>query len=243
MRKPPKCFDTSRHYGGNHVLFHNNSTSKLFPQLAALSQEQLSTMFNMPLIDREEEKLKELEFGEPHQERISNFRSQAAPSPFFTGAEGSSMKQQTAGGTGGGAKFIPINPTQAKADIAASDESVLVGTYYDKIISDKKAHATAMLLRDTVSTKSFISSGSALEASERIQSKDFLLAVDSDIARQVRELTQNRIKVNREILEEKSRSNRGQKVPGRPRADSPPKAPRPTAHHTAPAIKLPSQLK
>jgi hypothetical protein len=235
IRKPPKCYDESRHYGGNHVLFHNNSTSKLFPQLAAIPQSQLATMFNMPMIDKEEEKLKELEYCEPHQDRRINFRSQATPSPFFGSSSGknqpgaagsSSQRTGTANSSSNRGVFVPVNPSKAKDEIAVTRESVLVGTYYDQVLAQKRDAEAAAAARERVSSRSFTSASSALQASERIQTREYLLAVDTDVARQVRELTQHRIKVNREILEERARSAKNsssQRAPGRPRADSPPK--------------------
>ena len=246
LRKPPKCYDESRHYGGNHVLFHNGSTSKRFPQLAAIPQTQLASMFNVPMIDKEEEKLKELEYCEPHQDPRINFRSSAPPtgsaSPYFGGSasvkstspnsnsphQSQQQRLGTATSSGSRTPFVPVNPSRAKDEIAVTRESVLVGTYYDQILAEKKIAQDDALARERISTKAFTSTGNSLKAAENIQGKDYLQAVDSDIAKQVRELTHHRIKVNREIMEEKARSQRvkGRSAPRTLRADSPPANPR-----------------
>lgn len=200
---------------GDHVLFQNTSTAKRFPFLATVPQHELSTMFNVPPVDREAEKLKELQYSEPYMDPRVSFRElSSSNTPSHTherAAGGGAIGGDSTGGGGGGPDgssaanmvrpaFTPTNAATAKKSILGTHESVFVGTYQDRYLHDQKSFAAASAL--LVSSRPFSRGGSSLAASELLANTYYLNAMDSEVAQQVREMTKHRIKVNRAIFQD-----------------------------------------
>jgi hypothetical protein len=104
-RRPPKdyrCKDEF-HAMGDHALFQNTSTAKRFPFLATVPQHELSLMFNVPPVDREQEKLNELQYSEPYVDPKISFRdlsSSNAPSSLVASKAGGGLGTSSSGGPG-----------------------------------------------------------------------------------------------------------------------------------------------
>ena len=106
-RPPHRNFDVTRHQMGDHVLFHNASTAKRFPLLAAVPQTELAEMFNVPMVDRAREKDEELMYFEPHQEKVFSFRESKLAD--------------------GKPPFVPTNASTAKKSIGLEPEAIYTG--------------------------------------------------------------------------------------------------------------------
>lgn len=178
-RKPPRSISTDVHCMGDHVLFHHARTSKRFPFLSSVPQSELANLFHVAPVDREAEKMEELRYSEPYVDPNVVFRERAV----------------------GKKPFVPTNPRKAKDSIVGTVDSVHVGTYYDHWLAEQESSAKAK--GAIICTMPFSRGGSALAASEAIQNRCYLNAVDTEIAAQVREMTRHRIKVNRELLAER----------------------------------------
>ncbi|CUG16922.1 Hypothetical protein, putative [Bodo saltans] len=215
---------------GDHALFQNTSTAKRFPFLATVPQHELSAMFNVPAVDREQEKLNELQYSEPYVDPKISFRelsSSNAPSSSSAAKANRGLGASSGGGgeggdynsangdsnsnNGGGTlqrdqlassrpAFIPSNASHAKQAVLGTQESVFVGTYQDEYLHTQKSFAASQSL--VVSHRPFSRGRSNLAAAELIGNKYYLNAMDSEVAQQVREMTKHRIKENRAILQE-----------------------------------------
>lgn len=251
---------------GDHALFQNTSTAKRFPFLATVPQHELSVMFNVPPVDRELEKLNELQYSEPYSDPKISFRelsSSNAPSAALAnkssgGAGGGTLATSSSGGadeyassngsgamahhrsTGGDAPgttrpaFIPANASSAKKAVLGTSESVFVGTYKDEYLHTQKSFAASQSL--VINHRPFSRGGSSLAAGELISNQYYLNATDSDVARQVREMTKHRVKENRAMLQEQQeemlRRNRGQSRGSDRRLPALPPGPRPMTGST-----------
>lgn len=74
-----KRYNPDYHQMGDHTLFHNGATARMFPALGKMSTQQLSELFGVPEVDREAERLAEIRFSEQYNGRRASFRSFDAP--------------------------------------------------------------------------------------------------------------------------------------------------------------------
>lgn len=178
-RRPPSELDPSAHVMGQHVLFHNASTSKRFPFLASVPQNDLANMFRVPLVDREEEKRHEMRFSEPYLDQRIQFREAARDKK----------------------PFVPTNAAAAKETLVGTKESVYVGTYRDAELSEKRYLEESQ--KGIISqTPMFFGATSGLAAGEAIHNRYFLNAgvMNEKAAERVREMSKHRISMNRQLL-------------------------------------------
>lgn len=67
------------HQMGDHTLFHNGSTARMFPALSRLKPAELGEMFGVPPADKEAERYEEVMFSEPYAPVPLRFRPVDAP--------------------------------------------------------------------------------------------------------------------------------------------------------------------
>eukprot|EP00744_Colponema_vietnamica_P020735 GILI01029511.1.p1 GENE.GILI01029511.1~~GILI01029511.1.p1 ORF type:complete len:287 (+),score=59.89 GILI01029511.1:64-924(+) len=72
-------YNPDYHQMGDHTLFHNGATARMFPALGKMSNQQLSEMFAVPEVDRTSERLAEVRFAEQYNDRRMSFRTYDAP--------------------------------------------------------------------------------------------------------------------------------------------------------------------
>lgn len=66
---------------GDHPLFHNGSTAKLFPAISALSPDRISAMYGVPPVDRRIELEQETLYHEPATVIAANYAFREVSSP------------------------------------------------------------------------------------------------------------------------------------------------------------------
>lgn len=209
-RHPPRKYNQDVHYMGDHPLFHNAATAKRFPLLATVPQEELASMFSVAPVDKQEERMQELMFYEPHNDKPYDMRAASAK---------------------GCKPFLPTNSYVAKKVIALPPGSVFCSTEQDAetapAVKEREESPRRQLesrqkenAAKTMSERPFCC-GSRREAQERIQNNTYMYAMDSETAQRIREMTSHRIKTNREMFmsqQERHRSQQRARSPAKPGA-------------------------
>jgi hypothetical protein len=173
-RSHPSRSNTSlappRHYMGNHPLFQSAATAKRFPVLANVPQDELASMFRVATVDRNQERLDELVFHEPHRDRMPLLR------PHFKSKHASAVA------------FRPSNSRAAKAAIANTSPSVFTGfdaevdDYNTRAVSRGEQHRRNM-------TEQPFSCGTKAEAAKGIERTTYLNSLDEDALEAMRRMT------------------------------------------------------
>ena len=77
----PNKFHSRYHKMGDHPLFHNGSTAKMFPAISELPSDRISDLYNVKPVNKQEEYEQETLFHEPLTQVAANYTFRDVDSP------------------------------------------------------------------------------------------------------------------------------------------------------------------
>ena len=186
-------------YPGEHTLFYRSSTARHFPSILSVPQRELAALFNVPIVNKEDTKARELQYHDLYDDRMYSFRNVTLPE--------------------GRPPFVPPSTAGAKNAIERPHTSVFCSTEEEfvtagkipraekeKALTPTKCNSNEKDGQPAVPLPPF-RYGMRMDASEAIRKDYYLNSMDSEALRVVKEATMNRVKENRERLSREGYTN------------------------------------